>query len=245
MDGGNWLCETARRQSKLSLRALATRAGTSHATLSAYENGRVDPTTKVLSRIIGATGYSLEATLLGIPSDIEGMSRGKELIAVLELAEQFPARHASELEFPLFSTDMTSIVDKILAISAALENQRFPYGFGGALALAFCTERARGTIDIDVKRLRRPGQGQQSAEFTVSACELYRGRPGGPRAGRPGPACGGNRRPSTSSWTRLISTSRRHSVVNSHDFWWPADSISWLFRPGRLQSLLQQDEGLG
>jgi hypothetical protein len=45
---------------------------------------------------------------------------------------------------------MTSIVDKILAISAALENQRFPYAFGGALALAFCTERARGTIDIDV-----------------------------------------------------------------------------------------------
>ncbi len=93
---------TARRQSKLSLRALATRAGTSHATLSAYENGRVNPTTTVLSRIVGATGYSLEATLLGIPTDLEGMPRGEELIAVLELAEQFPARYASELEFPLF-----------------------------------------------------------------------------------------------------------------------------------------------
>lgn len=45
---------------------------------------------------------------------------------------------------------MTSIVDKILAISADLEAQRLPYAFGGALALAFCTERARGTIDIDV-----------------------------------------------------------------------------------------------
>jgi hypothetical protein len=45
---------------------------------------------------------------------------------------------------------MTSIVDKILVISAALESQRFPYALGGALALAFCTERARGTIDIDV-----------------------------------------------------------------------------------------------
>ena len=45
---------------------------------------------------------------------------------------------------------MTSIVDKILVISAALEDQRLPYALGGALALAFCTERARGTIDIDV-----------------------------------------------------------------------------------------------
>ncbi len=45
---------------------------------------------------------------------------------------------------------MTSIVDKILAIGASLDAQRLPYAFGGALALAFCTERARGTIDIDV-----------------------------------------------------------------------------------------------
>jgi hypothetical protein len=45
---------------------------------------------------------------------------------------------------------MTSIVDKMLAIGAALEGKHFPYAFGGALALAFCTERARGTIDIDV-----------------------------------------------------------------------------------------------
>ena len=101
MDAG-LLIRTARRQSKLSLRALASRAGTSHATLSAYENGRVDPTTTVFSRIIGATGCSLEATLLGIPTAIGGMSRGDELIAVLELAEQFPARHRSELGFPRF-----------------------------------------------------------------------------------------------------------------------------------------------
>ncbi len=45
---------------------------------------------------------------------------------------------------------MTSIADKILAISVALDDKRLPYAFGGALALAFCTERARGTIDIDV-----------------------------------------------------------------------------------------------
>jgi transcriptional regulator with XRE-family HTH domain len=96
------IIRTARRQSELSLRALAARAGTSHATLSAYEKGRVDPTTTVLSRIIAAAGQSLEATLLGVPSSMDGMSTGDELMAVLELAEQFPARHASHLEFPVF-----------------------------------------------------------------------------------------------------------------------------------------------
>jgi hypothetical protein len=45
---------------------------------------------------------------------------------------------------------MTSIVDKILSIGQALDTAGLPYAFGGALALAYCTERARGTIDIDV-----------------------------------------------------------------------------------------------
>ncbi len=96
------IIRTARRRSQLSLRALAVRAGTSHATLSAYESGRVDPTTTVFLRIIGATGHSVESTLLGSPPEAEGLPRGEELIAVLELAEQFPARHAPELEFPPF-----------------------------------------------------------------------------------------------------------------------------------------------
>jgi transcriptional regulator with XRE-family HTH domain len=101
MDAG-LIIRTARGKSKLSLRALAARAGTSHATLSAYENDRVDPTTAVLSRIVAAAGYSIEANLLGSPPDLDGMQRGEELIAVLELAEQFPARHAPALEFPPF-----------------------------------------------------------------------------------------------------------------------------------------------
>jgi transcriptional regulator with XRE-family HTH domain len=96
------LIRSARRQSHLSLRALAARAGTSHATLSAYEKGRVDPTTTVLSRIIAAAGQSIEATLLGAPPDLDDLPRGQELRAVLELAEQFPARHAPRLEFPVF-----------------------------------------------------------------------------------------------------------------------------------------------
>lgn len=42
------------------------------------------------------------------------------------------------------------IVEKILALHAALDRARLPHAFGGALALAWCTQRARGTVDVDV-----------------------------------------------------------------------------------------------
>jgi hypothetical protein len=45
---------------------------------------------------------------------------------------------------------MTSLADKIVAIHGALDADRIPHAFGGALALAWCTQRARGTIDIDL-----------------------------------------------------------------------------------------------
>ena len=44
---------------------------------------------------------------------------------------------------------MTSLPDKILAIDAALDDAGIPHAFGGTLALAWCTQRARGTVDID------------------------------------------------------------------------------------------------
>jgi hypothetical protein len=43
-----------------------------------------------------------------------------------------------------------TLADKIVAVHLALEAAGLPHAFGGALALAWCTERARGTIDIDV-----------------------------------------------------------------------------------------------
>jgi hypothetical protein len=45
---------------------------------------------------------------------------------------------------------MTSLSEKILAIDHALREAGIAHAFGGALALAWCTQRARGTIDIDV-----------------------------------------------------------------------------------------------
>lgn len=40
--------------------------------------------------------------------------------------------------------------EKIVSVHASLERAGLPHAFGGALALAWCTGRARGTIDIDV-----------------------------------------------------------------------------------------------
>ena len=45
---------------------------------------------------------------------------------------------------------MISLVDKILICHQAMQDHSLPHAFGGALALAWCTESARGTIDIDV-----------------------------------------------------------------------------------------------
>ncbi len=47
-------------------------------------------------------------------------------------------------------TDAPSLAVKIVAIHQALDAAHLPHAFGGALALAWCTQRARGTIDIDV-----------------------------------------------------------------------------------------------
>jgi len=45
---------------------------------------------------------------------------------------------------------MSVLVDRLLAVHHALDAARFPHAFGGAIALAYCTEEPRGTRDIDV-----------------------------------------------------------------------------------------------
>jgi hypothetical protein len=42
------------------------------------------------------------------------------------------------------------LIGKILALDEAMDAAAIPHAFGGALALAWCTEQARGTIDIDL-----------------------------------------------------------------------------------------------
>lgn len=45
---------------------------------------------------------------------------------------------------------MTGLPERIVLLDRALEQAGIDHAFGGALALAWCTERARGTIDIDL-----------------------------------------------------------------------------------------------
>lgn len=45
---------------------------------------------------------------------------------------------------------MTTLVAKIVAVHHSLDAGEVPHAFGGALSLGWCTEQARGTVDIDV-----------------------------------------------------------------------------------------------
>ena len=94
----------ARGKAGLSLRGLAERAGTSHATLAAYEAGRVVPRVDTLDRILRAAGFASDIDLASRPdaTDAEREAKGEQLRQALELAAMFPARHSRRLLFPPF-----------------------------------------------------------------------------------------------------------------------------------------------
>ena len=45
---------------------------------------------------------------------------------------------------------MSVLGDRLLAVHGALTQSGLPHAFGGAIALAYCTEEPRGTRDLDV-----------------------------------------------------------------------------------------------
>ena len=96
------LLRSARLQAGLTLRELGERAGTSHSTLAAYESGRKSPNVSTLDRVLRAAGFATDVELHRRHRESGGLARGEELVAVLELAAAFPARHADHLEMPVF-----------------------------------------------------------------------------------------------------------------------------------------------
>jgi len=88
--------------SNRSLRDIARRAGTSHSTLIAYRKGRKTPSATNLLKLLEACGYGVDIQLRPRIREANGLSRGDELVAVLRLAEQFPARHQPTLTAPVF-----------------------------------------------------------------------------------------------------------------------------------------------
>ena len=54
-----------------------------------------------------------------------------------------------------------TLAEKVVAVHAALDQAEVPHAFGGALALAWCTQRARGTIDVDVNLFVAPDRARE------------------------------------------------------------------------------------
>jgi len=93
-----------RRRAGLSQAALATRSGTSQATVSAYERGRKQPSVETFSRLLAAAGAGLtveeRAWRVVEPTAAQIARAARSLQDVLALAEALPTRHASDLRFP-------------------------------------------------------------------------------------------------------------------------------------------------
>jgi len=92
----------ARLEAGLSLRELARRAGTSHATLHAYETGSKSPSAATFLRILEACGFAVDLELRPRIRWQDGIYRGDELAAVLELAAEFPSRPRRRMDYPVF-----------------------------------------------------------------------------------------------------------------------------------------------
>jgi transcriptional regulator with XRE-family HTH domain len=92
----------AREQAGLTQAELAELAGTSQATVSAYESGRKEPSVNTLSRLLAAAGARLtvEPGTVRVPSRIEQERAGRTLAEVIALAEALPARRKPKLRYP-------------------------------------------------------------------------------------------------------------------------------------------------
>ena len=92
----------ARAQAGLSQTELARRAGTSQATISAYESGRKVPSIETFARLLAATGSQLAVVEAPArrPSREELQRNGRVLAEVLELAQALPGRRRGELRYP-------------------------------------------------------------------------------------------------------------------------------------------------
>jgi transcriptional regulator with XRE-family HTH domain len=94
----------ARIRAGLTQAELAQRAGTSQATISAYEHGRKAPSVETLARLLGAAGTRLATTPASAPvvrpTRAQLARAGRALVDVMLLAEALPTRHDPELRFP-------------------------------------------------------------------------------------------------------------------------------------------------
>jgi transcriptional regulator with XRE-family HTH domain len=97
------LLRGARLRAGLSQRQLAERAGTSQATLSAYERGTKTPNVQTFDRLLRAAGMELlaipvrEPMTAGMPDTAE---LGRRFVDALSLAEALPYKPKRHLTYP-------------------------------------------------------------------------------------------------------------------------------------------------
>jgi transcriptional regulator with XRE-family HTH domain len=93
-----------RLRSGLTQADLAARAGTSQATISAYESGAKQPSLATFSRLLAAAGARLSVVerpaAVHEPSAAELARAGETLADVIELAEALPVSHSPRLRYP-------------------------------------------------------------------------------------------------------------------------------------------------
>jgi uncharacterized protein len=99
------LLREARERAGLTQSALAARAGTSQATLSAYESGARQPNLDTFLRLIAATDSTLivrpgPKRHVAIPTRSETRRVARTLPEVIGLAEALPHRHHRRLAYP-------------------------------------------------------------------------------------------------------------------------------------------------
>lgn len=82
------LIRMARRQAGLTQQALAKRAGTSQAAMSAYESGRRSPSVDTLCRILGAAGCEVRMRLAPPDTHTPSLAIAETLLPAEQLASQ-------------------------------------------------------------------------------------------------------------------------------------------------------------
>jgi transcriptional regulator with XRE-family HTH domain len=93
---------SVRTRAGLTQAELAARAGTSQATVSAYESGSKQPSLATFGRLLAAAGarLSVEEARAVEPSPRELARSGETLVEVIALAEALPVSHRKRLRYP-------------------------------------------------------------------------------------------------------------------------------------------------
>ena len=139
---------------------------------------------------------------------------------------------------------MSLLAQRLLEIHDALSHAKLPHAFGGAIALAYCTEEPRGTRDLDVNVFVDPGRAK---EVFAALPDVVTARDAEMRAleqeGQVG-GCGGRTPRSTSSSTSTAFTTRWHKarLVPFEDRTIPVLDCTAL---AVFKALFNRTEGLG